>query len=94
MKVLSSPENKKIYSEKDIKQFIGLYHLGAINPLDDPVLTGIVLEALHQQNETTDKPPQTLKLKIFKYSFFVGVTTICLALISSVFYFASKTRKM
>ena len=66
MKVLSSPENKKIYSEKDIKQFIGLYHLGAINPLDDPVLTGIVLEALHQQHDTIDKPPQTIKLKIFK----------------------------
>ena len=28
MKVLASPENKKIYSETELNQFIGLYYLG------------------------------------------------------------------
>ena len=28
MKVLASPENKKIYTETEINQFIGLYYLG------------------------------------------------------------------
>ena len=89
MKVLASPENRHTYTEKDIKQFIGLYHLGAINPVDDPVLTAIVLEEIHRQSEPQDKAPQTLRQKVFTYCFFVGITVVCLSLIFVVFYLAS-----
>ena len=90
MKVLASPENKITYTEKDIKQFIGLYHLGAINPENDPVLTGIVLEALHQQKETQlDKTPTTLKQKIFKYCFLFGLLAISLGVIYALYILTS-----
>ena len=91
MKVLANPENKQAYTDKDIKQFIGLYHLGAINPVNDPVITAIVLEAIHQQAEVdSEKSPTSLKQKILKYSFLFGLLAISLGLIYLLYVLTSK----
>ena len=91
MKVLASPENKNLYSEKEIKQFIGLYHLGAINPTDDPVLTAVVLQAIYEQNEgTEEKKPLTTNEKIAKYVIIFVFCLICLGLALVMLYISSK----
>ena len=93
MKVLASPENKRIYTEDDIRQFIGLYHLGALNLTDDPVLTAIVLEEIHKDNEEPqDIKPLSLKQKILKYTCLFIFAGFFLSLIIVLLYIASKSR--
>ena len=93
MKVLSSTENKNLYTEQDVRHFVGLYHLGAINPIDDPVLTAIVLEALHKQNEQVNKKRDnshsSLKM-ILKYSILFVFVSFCIGTAIALIYIASK----
>jgi hypothetical protein len=91
MKVLASPENKRIYTEDDIRQFVGLYHLGALNPTDDSVLTAIVLEELHKDNEEPQSIKRlSLKQKILKYTCLFIFAGFFLSLIIVLLYIACK----
>jgi hypothetical protein len=91
MKVLASPNNKNAYTEDDIRQFIGLFHLGALNPLEDPVLTAIILEELHKQNEEiADVKPVSFKKKLLKYTFLLFCMAFFLTLVIILLYLSSK----
>jgi hypothetical protein len=91
MKVLASPNNKNAYTEDDIRQFVEFFHLGALNPLDDPVLTAIVLEELHKQNEQFhDAKPLSQKKKILKYTLFFFCMAFILTLALVLLYLSSK----
>jgi hypothetical protein len=91
MKVLASPNNKNAYTEDDIRQFVGLYHLGALNPFEDPVLTAIILEELHKQNEEfQDVKPLSHKKKILKYTLLLVCMAFFVALVIILLYLASK----
>ena len=93
MKVLASPENKRIYNEEDIRQFMGLYHLGALNPIEDPVLTAIVLEEIHKQNEEPPEPkPLTVRQKIIKYTCLFAFVGVFLSLAVVLLFVASKRK--
>jgi hypothetical protein len=91
MKVLASPNNKNAYTEVDIRQFVGLFNLGVLNPFDDPVLTAIVLEELHKQNEKIhDSKPISLKEKIIKYTLFFLCMAFFLTVAIIFLYLSSK----
>ena len=94
MKVLASPNNKNVYTEDDIRQFIGFFHLGALNPFDDPVLTAIILEELHKQNEEiADVRPLSFKKKWLKYTFLFFCMAVFLTLVIILLYLSSKMLK-
>jgi len=89
MKVLSSPNNKNAYTEDDVRQFVGFFHLG--NPFNDPVLTAIVLEELHKQNEEFhDARPVSFKKKTLKYTFLFFCIAFFLTLAIILLYLSSK----
>ena len=89
MKVLASPNNKNAYTEDDVRQFVGFFHLG--NPFDDPVLTAIILEELHKQNEEiADVKPVSFKKKLLKYTFLLFCMAFFLTLVIILLYLSSK----
>ena len=91
MKVLASPNNKNAYTEDDIRQFVGFFNLGTLNLFDDPVLTAIVLEELHKQNEEIpDVRPLSFKKKLLKYTFLFFCMAFFLTLVTCWLYLSSK----
>lgn len=91
MKVLASPENKLNFTEKDLSQLIGLYHIGIINASDDPVLTAIVLDAINKQNEKKQiKTKLTLKQKILKYFIITILLMIGLSIPLTLYFLTSE----
>ena len=91
MKVLASPENKLNFTEKDLSQLIGLYHIGIINASDDPVLTAIVLDAINQQNEKSHvKTKLTVKQKILKYFIITVLLMIGLSIPLTLYFLTSE----